>query len=111
MILHDFRCEDCGLETEHLIPREQKIEVCPDCNGISHRVILVAAKPDWAGLAQGENASPEAISRFERVHKQQKAKEDKSYAEHGDYGPAPGGAGGVRNLDGSSSSAPFIKTT
>ena len=70
------------------------MSVCGACGGVSHRVILRAAKPYWSRLAMGDSASPEAIDRFERMHKQQKAKEDKTYAEHGDYGPAPGGSGG-----------------
>jgi len=41
----------------------------------------------------GESASPEAIARFDTMHKKQKAKEEKTYADHGDYGPAPGASG------------------
>ena len=93
MILHDFRCEDCGSVQEHYCHSDDRLAVCDACHGVSHRVILQAAKPHWSSLAQGDSASPEAISRFERMHKKQKAKEDKTYAEHGDYGNAPGASG------------------
>jgi hypothetical protein len=31
-----------------------------------------------------------AIDKFERMHKEQRAKEEKSLLTHGDYGPRPG---------------------
>jgi hypothetical protein len=54
------------------------------------RVILVAAKLDYGSMAMGESAGTTAIDRFERQHKEQRAKEEKSLREHGDYGRAPG---------------------
>ncbi len=112
MILHDFRCDSCGHVEEHFVPKETVLVPCTECGvGLSYRVILSAAKLHWAALAQGKYAGTTAIDRFERVHAQQKAKEEKSWKEHGDYGPAPGGAGGSRNLDGSSISAPFKNKT
>lgn len=90
MILKDFRCEDCGFVEEHLCEASDLISVCSDCSGVSHRVFLELAKPHWAALAQGDSASPEAISHFERAHKKQAVKESKALKEHGDYGPAPG---------------------
>ncbi len=69
---------------------------CPNCLGTAELVFLTVAKPDWIGLAQGASASPEAIERFDRMHKQQAAKESKSLKEHGDYGPSPGGDGAHR---------------
>jgi len=93
MIIHDFRCNECGAAEEHYVKSDVATETCSECGGTSSRVILQAAKPHWSSLAQGRSASPEAIDKFEKMHKQQKAKEDKSYAEHGDYGPAPGASG------------------
>jgi len=89
MILHDYRCESCGVVQERFVKAEEVVVGC-DCGGIATRVILTAPQPDWAGLAMGDSASPEAIDRFERVHKQQRDKEAKTFKEHGDYGPAPG---------------------
>jgi hypothetical protein len=94
MILHDYRCEECNGVEEHFVQRDKLLDICNECGGVSHRVILTAAKPAWLRLAQGDSASPEAINRFERMHKKQKAKEDRAYAEHGDYGTAPGSSGG-----------------
>lgn len=94
MIIHDFRCNDCGQAEEHFVKSDVVTETCSECGGESRRVILQAAKPHWLSLAQGDSASPEAIDKFERMHKQQKEKEDKTYADHGDYGTAPGGDGG-----------------
>jgi hypothetical protein len=94
MIIHDYRCEECNQVEEHYVSQEDQLWICDECGGVSHRVILQAAKPHWLSLAQGDSASPEAINKFEKMHKNQKAKEDKSYAEHGDYGTAPGSSGG-----------------
>jgi len=93
MILHDFRCEECGSVEEHYCRVEDRMSICSECHGVSHRVILQTAKPHWSSLAMGESASPEAIARFDTMHKKQKAKEEKTYADHGDYGPAPGASG------------------
>jgi hypothetical protein len=101
MILHDFRCVECRHTEEHFVSSDTQSVACERCGGHAGKIFLELAKPHWAALAQGDNASPEAINRFERIHKQQTAKENKSYKEHGDYGPAPGGQGGVRNMDGS----------
>lgn len=96
MILHDYECELCSKVEEHFVKSDTEVVECGYCDGNAHKIYLQLAKPHWSALAQGDSASPEAINRFERSHKQQKAKEEKSYNEHGDYGPAPGGAGGNR---------------
>lgn len=89
MPLHDFECNKCGVVAEHFVYGNDPV-YCVACGSPTHKVYLVVAKPHWAALAQGDSASPEAIARFDRVHRQQRDKEDKSYAEHGDYGPRPG---------------------
>ncbi len=93
MILHDFRCEDCGSVEEHMCKAGDDLSICDACGGVSHKVILTTAKPHWSSLAMGNNASPEAVDKFEKMHKQQKAKEEKTFKEHGDYGNAPGASG------------------
>jgi len=90
MILHDYRCVNCGLVQERFVKYEEKHICCHTCGEIADRVILKSPQPDWAGLAMGDSASPEAIDRFERNHKQQRDKEAKTFKEHGDYGPTPG---------------------
>lgn len=94
MILHDYRCTKCGTEQERFCKQDEIHLDCVKCGEVAYRVILKAPQPDWAGLAMGDSASPEAISHFERTHKQQRAKEEKSLRENGDYGPAPGSDGG-----------------
>lgn len=90
MILHDFRCRRCHKTEEHFVRSDEEAVQCPHCTGTAERVILKAPAPDWLRLAQGDSASPEAIDKFDRMHRQQKAKEEKTKAEHGDYGPRPG---------------------
>jgi hypothetical protein len=38
----------------------------------------------------GVGASPEAIKKFDKMHREKAAKEAKTFKEHGDYGKAPG---------------------
>ena len=94
MPLHDYECSECGSVNEHFVNGNVHTVRCLNCKGDAHRIFLTVAKPHWSALAMGSSASPEAIARFDRVHRQQKEKEEKSYKENGDYGPAPGGDGG-----------------
>lgn len=94
MIIHDYRCIECGLTEERYCKSTDKVLKCNRCDGAAKRVILKAPNPDWTGLAMGDNASPEAINRFERSRKQQREKEERSLKENGDYGSAPGSDGG-----------------
>jgi putative FmdB family regulatory protein len=88
--LYDYRCSVCGNVEEHAATPEERELPCSDCGATATRVWLTAPRPHWLALAQGASASPEAIDRFDRMHRQQMDKEDRCYAEHGDYGPAPG---------------------
>lgn len=90
MIIHDFRCRRCAHVEEHFVKSDVECMPCTQCLGTAERVILKAPAPDWLSLAQGDSASPEAIDKFDRMHRQQKAKEEKTKSEHGDYGPRPG---------------------
>ena len=89
MPLYDYRCPE-GHIHEHLVPSDVRTVKCDTCGEEAPRVYLTLAKPHWSALAQGDSASPEAISHFERAHKQQAAKEQKSLDNHDDYGPRPG---------------------
>lgn len=86
MVVHDFRC-DAGHVSEHYVSSGTDCVRCPTCWKPAHRVFLTAPKIDWAGMAQGENAGPEFIDRFEKNHKKEKERQEKIYREHGDYGP------------------------
>lgn len=91
MPIYDFQCP-AGHVHEALVPYEdRKSHECPECGDTAKQVWLTAPKLDWMGMAQGANAGPEFIDRFEKAHKQ-RAKQEKDYkAEHGD---AMRGAGG-----------------
>ena len=81
-VVYDYRCESCDRIEERFVRRSEADEQSCEC-GNSMRRLASVGHLDWDSLS-----SPEAISRFDRVHRQKKALEDKSYREHGDYGGA-----------------------
>ena len=87
-ILHDFEC-DSGHTFEQFVKASDTSVPCqePGCKKSARRVYLQAPKLDWAGMAQGSNAGPEFIDRFEKIHRKETARQDKILREHGDYGP------------------------
>lgn len=89
MPLYDYRCPARHVH-EARENSDTRSRQCPECDATAVRVILVAAKLDYGSMAMGESAGTTAIDRFERQHKEQRAKEEKSLREHGDYGRAPG---------------------
>jgi len=91
-LVFDYKCENCGNEVIGKVVRsEEKDDVhCNACHEALMTRQVSAPKLDWDSLARGENASPEAIRHFDKKRKQQRAKEEKSMREHGDYGPRPG---------------------
>lgn len=90
-IVYDYTCPACTYKLDdHFVKRANMDSVeCPEC-GENMRRLPSVPNLDWDSLAMGDSASPEAISHWERKHKQRKAQEAKSKAEHGDYGPAAG---------------------
>ena len=86
MIVHDYSC-GAGHVSEHYVSRGTKIVSCPVCQSPAHLVFLSAPRLDWAGMAQGENAGPEFVDRFERIHKKEQARHAKYRAEHDDNMP------------------------
>lgn len=85
-ILHDFQCA-VGHVSEHFVGSEDTQVSCPQCQKPARRVFLQAPRLDWSGMAQGANAGPEFIARFEKQHKKETARQEKILAAHGDYGP------------------------
>lgn len=85
-VLHDFQCS-CGHTFEDFIRSTDTTAPCPSCEGSAERVFLKAPNLDWAGMAQGANAGPEFIDRFDKVHRRETARQEKILREHGDYGP------------------------
>lgn len=86
MILHDFQCSS-GHVSEHFVRSEDTHVLCPMCGGPAERVFLRAPRLDWSGMAQGANAGPEFVDRFEKVHREETARQEKILRDHGDYGP------------------------
>ncbi len=90
MPMYDYRCDN-GHVTEQIVPlaERDKAADCP-CGKAAKRVLLTPPRIDWLAMGAQRDASPEFIDRFDRLHKQQKDKEERSAREHGDYGPRPG---------------------
>ena len=90
MPTYDYQCS-CGHSEEIFCKvSERKDQKCGECGQETRQVIRHAPQPHWTSLAMGESASPEAIKMFDKMRREQKAKEDKSMRDHGDYGKAPG---------------------
>lgn len=92
LILFDFECPS-GHRHEALVKTSKKSVKCPVCGNPAKRQIS-APRIDKSGMALMEGATPTSIDHFERLHRQQKAIEEKRERDHGDYGVQPGSSGG-----------------
>ena len=91
MPTYDYRCPNCGASDERFVKVTERLhQYCGECESLLTQVILKAPAPHWSSLAMGDSASPEAIKKFESMRREQRAREEKIYNEHGDYGKAPG---------------------
>lgn len=91
MPTYEYTCPSCGHEQEAFCKvSERSDQTCIVCGETTKQVVRTPAQPHWTSLAMGESASPEAIKKFDKMRREQKAKEEKSKATHGDYGKAPG---------------------
>jgi hypothetical protein len=90
LICFDFECPTHGL-FEDLVHPQVYAAQCPQC-GLTGNRQLSAFRIGHMQMAGSASASPESILKFERAHRQQKAKEERCEREHGpmEYGPAPG---------------------
>jgi len=52
--------------------------------------MITPPRIDWLSMAGQKNVGPEVADRYDKMCRQQKAKEQKSLDTHGDYGPSPG---------------------
>jgi hypothetical protein len=86
----EFECPEHGL-FEDLVYPDMRQAPCLQC-GLSSPRQLSAFRINHLEMATSGSASPESIKKFERAHRQQKAKETKSETNHGeaDYGKSPG---------------------
>lgn len=91
MPTYEYTCPKCGNQDDIWCKvSERGDQVCTECGETTKQVVRTPAQPHWTSLALSANASPEAIRKFDKMHKQQRDKESKSKTEHGDYGKAPG---------------------
>jgi hypothetical protein len=88
LILFDFDCAAHG-RFEELVKPDVMQAPCPVCVQNAPRQIS-APRIDHYRMALSDSASPESIAKFDRMHRERKAKEDKAEAAHGDYGHAAG---------------------
>jgi putative FmdB family regulatory protein len=88
-ILWQFACTKCDHVFEDLAKPDMYWSKCPECGGNARREIT-PVRIDHASMAGSASASPETLKRFDRVHQQRKAIEEKSFRDHGDYGKPAG---------------------
>lgn len=94
MPLHDFRCNECSHVHTELVKWDVKVHTCPECDNGSKRVFLKVAKPNYLAMGAQASAGPEFIKRFDKMHRDQTAKEKAFEKNHGEgeyYNTAPGG--------------------
>ena len=89
LLLFDFRCTKCAETFEDMVKPSDYWVACPKCGGNARRSIS-PVRINHYSMAMSESASPGTLSKFDRLHQQQKAKEEKAYRDHGDYGKAAG---------------------
>lgn len=77
MPIYEFTCTECEHEHEEFVKLGTQAHDCPQCGATSHKVIRSAPEINWGAMGAQRNAGPEFIDRFERVHRQQKEKEEK----------------------------------
>ena len=92
MPAYDYRCETCGNVHEDLVKLKDRDEPqnCPQCGGTATRALITPPRIDWLSMVASPSAGPETLDRYDRMCRAQKEKEERSLAEHGDYGPRPG---------------------
>lgn len=86
MPVHDFRCRECKAVHDALVKADEVLHTCPECNAMADRVFLSAPTLNYSAMGAQKHVSPEFQDRFDKMHRQQKEKEEKSLREHGDYG-------------------------
>lgn len=89
LILFDFRCTACDRVSEHLVKPGDYWAQCSHC-GANARRELSPVRIDRTRIALTEGASPESVAHFDRVHRERKAQEQRTFEAHGDYGKAAG---------------------
>lgn len=94
MPIHSFRCEQ-GHVHDKLVKHDVKTSECPECQTTARLVFLTPPKIGWLQMATQKHVSPEFLDKFDKLHRDQKAKEEKCVKDHGDYGPLYGYQGPI----------------
>jgi len=89
LMYFDFICRACGSAFEDMIKPDERTAPCPRCGELGDRQVS-PVRIDRTAIALTVGASPESIDHFTRIHEQRKKIEEKTFANHGDYGKAPG---------------------
>jgi len=84
-----FKCSN-GHYHDEFVHRDVESRDCPHCGEQATKVIRYAPKLDYLGMGAQKHAGPEFADRFDKMHRDRKAHEEKNYENHGDYGPAAG---------------------
>lgn len=93
MPLHDFRCTSCSHVQEKLVKWDQTLQTCPQCGEESRMVFLQLGKLNYLAMGAQKNVSPEFTAKFDKMHKDETAKQKAFEKEHGAgeyYNRAPG---------------------
>lgn len=85
--IYDFECPR-GHTFEEYVTLEVRQWLC-ECGCLATR-LMPAPRIDRSHIALSASASPESIAHFDRVHRERRAIEEKSLANHGDYGKSAG---------------------
>lgn len=88
LLMFDFTCTDCAKTFEDLAKPDEFGRKC-ECGGNAVRQIATP-RIDHSAMAISDSASPGSVAHFDRLHRQQRAKEEKCFARNGDYGKRPG---------------------
>lgn len=84
MPTYEYTCETCKEELEVFCKvSERENQQCATCSSSLVKQIRTPARPHWSSLAMGDSASPEAVSMFDKMHRDKAAIETKAIAEHG----------------------------
>lgn len=89
LILFDFKCTKCEHIFEELTAPGDYWCKCPKCGSNAQRQ-LSTPTIDYKAFALSSGATATSIDKFDRVHRQRKAIEQRNWENHGDYGKAPG---------------------
>lgn len=89
MPIYSYACPACEHRFDELVPMaEREHQPCPNCGGTANQKVT-PVRFDVLGMGWDRDFATFS-DQWDRLRDDQKRKEDKVYANHGDYGPRPG---------------------